>query len=319
MKNIVVLDGATLNPGDCSWSELEALGPCTVYDRTPPAKTVDRAKDAEIVLTNKTRLERGAIERLPALEYIGLLSTGCNAVDLDAARERGVPVTNVPAYGTESVAQLTFAHILNLVQRVAHHAQTVRDGRWSASDDFCYWDTPLIELSGLTLGVVGAGRIGRATARIARAFQMRVVAFDEVARADASETIEFASSLTDVVKAADILSLHCPLTDGNRRLVNAELLAMMKPSAFLINTSRGGLIDEQALADALNAGRIAGAGLDVLDEEPPAGGSPLFTAKNCFVTPHIAWATLAARRRLMAVAVDNVRSFLEGDVKNRVN
>lgn len=315
---IVVLDGYTLNPGDLSWGRLEALGECIVYDRTAPKDIVKRAGEAEIVLTNKTVLSADDIRRLTRLRYIGVLATGYNVVDVEAAGQRGIPLTNVPSYGTRSVAQMVFAHLLNLTQHVAHHAATVRDGRWAACPDFCYWDMPLLELAGLTLGIVGFGRIGRAVAELARAFGMKVIVHDVIVPAEMPEGCRMAE-LEDVFREADVLSLHCPLTPRTEKLVNAERLASMKPTAFLINTSRGPLIDEPALAEALNAGRLAGAGLDVLSTEPPMGDNPLLTAKNCYITPHIAWATRSARQRLLSIAIDNVAAFIAGRPQNVVN
>ncbi|NQT94568.1 MAG: D-2-hydroxyacid dehydrogenase [Lentisphaerae bacterium] len=315
---IVVLDGYTLNPGDLSWSELEALGDCTVHDRTPAGDTVARAEGAEIVLTNKTILARETLDALPALRYIGVLATGYNVVDADAARERHIPVTNVPTYGTRSVAQMVFAHVLNLTQQVAHHAHTVRDGKWSRSDDFCYWDVPLEELEGKAMGIVGYGRIGKSTAQLALAFGMHVFVHDPVTPWNLPVGIT-AMDLDTLFRESDIVTLHCPLTDDNAGFVNARMLEAMKPTAFLVNTSRGPLIDEAALAEALNTGCIAGAGLDVLSVEPPSEDNPLLQATNCFITPHIAWATKSARGRLLDTAVDNVRAFLEGTPKNVVN
>ncbi len=315
---IIVLDGYTLNPGDLSWAGLEALGDCTIHDRTSPEKTLARSGGAEILLTNKTVLTRETIEALPALRYIGVLATGHNVVDVDAARERHIPVTNVPTYGTRSVAQMVFAHVLNLTQQVAHHARTVRDGTWSRSEDFCYWDDPLEELEGKAMGIVGYGRIGKSTAQLALAFGMHVFVHDPVTPDNLPVGIT-AVDLDTLFRESDIVSLHCPLTDENAGFVNDRMLAAMKPTAFLVNTSRGPLIDEPALAGALNAGRIAGAGLDVLSVEPPAEDNPLLSAANCHITPHIAWATRSARSRLLAAAVDNVRAFLEGAPENVVN
>jgi len=315
---IVVLDGYTLNPGDLSWDDLKALGECAIYDRTPAEQTVPRAKAAQIVLTNKVVLDRETIEQLPEMKYIGVLATGYNVVDVEAARERGIPVTNVPTYGTDSVAQMVFAHLLNLTQHVAHQAQTVRDGRWAESPDFCYWDYPLIELKDLTLGIVGYGRIGRATGRLGRAFGMKIIAHDVAVKPEEHPDMEFVE-VDEVFRRADVVTLHCPLTPQTENLVNAERLALMKPTAFLINTSRGPVVDQRALADALNAGRLAGAGLDVLAVEPPERDNPLLTAKNCYITPHIAWATRSARARLMQTVVDNVTAFLEGRPQNVVN
>lgn len=316
--NILVLDGYTLNPGDLTWRALENLGHCTIHDHTPAEEVVARARQAQIVLTNKTELNAATLQALPELQYIAVLATGYNIVDVEAARAQGIPVSNVPTYGTESVAQMTFAHILNLAQHVGHHARTVQDGRWCSSRDFCYWDMPLVELSGLTLGLVGLGRIGRAVARIGLAFGTQVVAYDPVAQDDVLNGCTMVE-LDDVFRRSDVVSLHCPLTADNAGLVNAERLGLMKTTGILINTSRGALIDEQALAEALQAGRIAGAGLDVLAAEPPATDNPLLTTRNCYVTPHIAWATRAARQRLLDVAVQNVAAFLEGRPQNVVN
>ena len=314
---IVVLDGYTLNPGDLSWNELKSLGECEIYDRSPPDDVVPRAGDAEIVLTNKTVLTRDQIQNLPRLKYIGVLATGYNIVDVAAARERNVPVTNVPSYGTRSVAQHTFALLLELTQHVGHHARTVRDGCWTKSPDFCYWDHPLVELHNLTLGIVGFGRIGTAVGEIASAFGMKVLA-SRATRHSSPSAIHFVD-LETLFRQSDVVSLHCPLTPQTRNLVNPERLATMKPTAFLLNTSRGPLIDEPALAEALNSGRIAGAAVDVLSVEPPTADNPLLRAKNCLITPHIAWATRAARSRLMQIAVANVREFLNGRLQNVVN
>jgi len=318
MKRIIVLDGYTLNPGDLTWKDLEALGPCTVYDRTAPEDTVARAEDAEIVITNKTELSSDVIDRLANLKYIGVLATGYNVVDIEAARSRGILVTNIPAYGTESVAQMVFAHLLNLALHVGCHAQAVSSGKWSSCPDFCYWDTPLIELAGLTMGIVGFGRIGRATANAALAFGMKVIAYDIAAPADVPQGCRLVE-LDDVFRASDVVTLHCPLTAENKNIVNEQRLAMMKKTAFLINTSRGPLVDEQALAQALNNEKIAGAGLDVLSSEPPEMNNPLLTARNCFITPHISWATRAARERLLNAATNNVAAFLAGKPQNVVN
>jgi glycerate dehydrogenase len=316
--NIVVLDGYTLNPGDLTWKDLEALGPCKVYDRSAPEEVVPRAKDAEIILTNKTLLSSDTIKQLPKLKYIGVLATGYNIVDIDAARNIDIPVTNVPTYSTQSVAQIVFAHLLNLAHHAAHHAQTVRSGRWTSSPDFCYWDTPLIELAGLTMGIIGFGKIGQATAKLALAFGMNVIFYDIAKPSSTPEGCQPAG-MDYIFRTSDIISLHCPLTSDTKKIINTERLEMMKKTAFLINTSRGPLVDEQAVADALNNEKIAGAGLDVLSEEPPDESNPLLTARNCCITPHIAWATLAARKRLLQVAINNVASFLAGKPQNVVN
>lgn len=307
--NIVVLDGYTLNPGDLSWDALRELGSCEIYDRSAPDEIVPRSTSAEIVLTNKVKLNGEYISSVPTLKYIGVTATGYNIVDVAAARERKVIVTNVPTYGTQSVAQMTFALLLELTQHVGHHAQTVREGRWTRSPDFCYWDYPLIELDGLTLGIIGFGRIGKMVGQLAEAFGMKVLTYSRKQPVAEMETL---------FRQSDIISLHCPLTPQTEHLVNEKRLAWMKPTAFLLNTSRGPLIDESALAKALNEGRIAGAGLDVLAVEPPTADNPLLRAKNCLITPHIAWATRAARSRLMEAVVENVRAFLAGESKNVV-
>lgn len=316
--NIVVLDGYTLNPGDLSWDGFIALGPCEIYERCAPEEVVPRAAAAEIVITNKVAISREQIAKLPGLRYIGVTATGYNIVDAAAARERDILVTNVPTYGTRSVAQMTFALLLELTQHVGHHAQTVRAGRWTRSPDFCYWDYPLIELDGLTLGVVGFGRIGRAVTDLAQAFGMRVIVSSRHTLKDLPPDVADVE-LDELFSGSHVVSLHCPLTPQTKNLVNATRLARMKSTAFLLNTSRGALIDEDALTAALNSGQIAGAGLDVLTIEPPPASNPLLQAKNCLVTPHIAWATRAARARLMDTAVANVRAFLDGKPQNVVN
>ena len=278
--NIVVLDGHTLNPGDLHWDELNALGPCEIFDRTAPDQILPRAANAEIILTNKVILSREIIMALPKLRYLGMLATGVNVVDTAAARERGIPVTNIPGYSTHSVAQLTFALLLELTHHIGHHAQTVRAGRWSRNPDFCYADFPLLELAGLTFGVIGFGQIGHEVAKIARAFDLHIIIHSRTKPAQLPADIEFLP-LKEIFSRADIISLHCPLTPETKHLVDAPRLALMKPSAFLINTSRGPLVDEAALADALNTGRLAGAALDVLAVEPPNATNPLLNAKNC--------------------------------------
>ena len=315
---IVVLDGYTLNPGDLTWTELQSLGNCEIYDRSSLPEVLKRASGAEAVVVNKIVLSRETIFRLPHLKYIGVTATGYNIVDVEAAREREITVTNVPTYGTKSVAQMTLALLLELTQRVGHHAQTVREGRWTASPDFCYWDFPLVELDGLTIGIVGFGRIGRAVADLAAAFGMKVLAHSRNPRASVLASAQLVD-LETLFRQSDVISLHCPLTPETQHLVNAQRLSWMKPSAFLLNTSRGALIDETALAEALNSSRIAGAGLDVLSSEPPKAEHPLLHARNCLITPHIAWATRAARSRLMDIAVANIRVFLAGAPQNVVS
>jgi glycerate dehydrogenase len=314
---IVVLDGGTLNPGDLSWDALKAMGDCDVYENTPPELVVQRARGAHVAITNKIVLDRKVLEALADLRYIGVTATGYNIVDVQTARQRGVVVTNVPTYATQAVAQFAMALLLELCHHAGHHSRTVFDGRWAKSPDFCYWDFPLVELDGLTMGLVGLGRIGLATARLAQAFGMKTIAH-EIAPPPAAEGIEFVS-LDDLFKRSDVVSLHCPLTDQTRSLVNRQRLALMKPTALLINTSRGPLVNEADLAEALNAGSIAGAAVDVLSAEPPRQGSPLLSAKNCIITPHIAWAARSARQRLMNTAVANVRAFIEGKPVNVVN
>lgn len=317
MKKIVVLDGYAMNPGDLSFAGLEALGDCTVYDFTRPEEVIPRAQDAEMVLTNKTRLTAEMIAAMPKLEYIGVLATGYNNVDIEAARQRGIVVANVPAYSTASVAQLAFAHILNITMQVQHHSEEVHKGRWMCNRDFCFWDNTLIELEGKTIGLVGFGNTGQATAAIALGFGMKVLAYTSKSQDKLPEGVR-SVSLDELFNSSDIVSLHCPLTSETRGLVNAERIAQMKPTAILINTSRGPVVDEQALADALNAGWLYAAGVDVLSSEPPKADNPLLTAKNCYITPHIAWATKEARERLMAITTENVRAFLAGHPINDV-
>ena len=312
--DIVILDGFTTNPGDVSWAPVEACGRLTVFDRTAPADVAARAGDADVVLTNKTVLGRSEIEALPRLRMIGVLATGTNVVDSAAARERGIPVCNVPAYSTPGVVQATFALLLELTNRVGHHDATVRAGRWSACDDFCYWDGDLVELAGLTLGVVGYGRIGRGVAAVGRALGMHILANRRTAGGD-PECVD----LDTLFRESDVVSLHCPLTPDTQGLVDARRLGLMKPSAFLVNTARGALVDEAALAAALDAGRIAGAGLDVLSVEPPPPTNPLLRAKHCVITPHVAWATRNARRRLIETTAANLRGFAAGRLQNVVN
>ena len=315
---IVVLDGYTANPGDVSWEQIQELGECEIHDRTPEMEVAERARDAEVLLTNKAFVSRETIRALPKLRYIGVLATGFNIVDVEAAKERGIPVCNVPEYSTPNVAQLVFALILELTNRAGHHSDTVHAGRWSASQDFCYWDGSLIELHGLTLGLVGYGRIAQATAQIARAFGMSVLVTRRRKDSPPQAEVEFVE-LDRLFGESDILSLHCPLTPETKEMVNASRLGLMKRSAFLINTARGALVNEEDLAHALNEGRIAGAGLDVLSTEPPPASNPLLSAKNCVITPHIAWATRNARIRLLHVAAENIRAWIAGSPQNVVN
>ncbi|MEN9576017.1 MAG: hypothetical protein RL514_3872 [Verrucomicrobiota bacterium] len=314
---IVVLDGYTLNPGDLSWAALQALGTCEIHDRTPADQVAARCAGAEVVITNKALLPREVIGALPGLRFIAVTATGFNVVDAVAAKERGIPVSNVPLYGTRAVAQFTIALLLELCHRVGAHADSVRAGDWVKSADWCYARFPLLELDGLTFGVVGWGRIGQATAEIARALGMKVIAASRSPKPP-KDGVEFVDMDT-LFRRADVVSLHCPLTPETKNLVNVERLALMKPSAFLLNTSRGPLLDEAAVAAALNSGRIAAAGLDVLSTEPPKADNPLLTAKNCLITPHQAWAAKAARARLMETTVANVKAFLAGKPENVVN
>ena len=314
---IVVLDGYGLNPGDLSWSGWEALGELKVYDRTSPSELLERSEGAEVLITNKTLITANDMALLPELKYIGVLATGYNVVDIDEAKARGIVVTNIPAYSTASVAQMVFAHILNITQRVGYYADENVRGRWTNNADFCYWDTNLVELDGKKMGIVGYGNIGKATARIALAFGMEVLAYTSKDQKDLPQGVKKAT-LDELFAESDVISLHCPLTPDTKELVNANRLKTMKRSAILINTGRGPLINEQDLADALNEGRIAGAGLDVLSVEPSVAGNPLLSAKNCFITPHIAWATKEARTRLMEIAINNLRSYQEGNIINNV-
>ena len=315
---IVILDGRTLDQGEASWQGLAELGELVVHERTDPGDVVSRSFEADLLLTNKTPVTARDIERLPKLRYIGVLATGFDVVDVEAARRRGIPVTNVPVYGTDSVAQLTFALLLELCHGAGLHAEAVRAGDWSRSPDWCFWKTPLVELAGKTMGVVGFGRIGRRVARIAQAFGMRSVAHHPGRTGRPDEGIPWIG-LDDLLAVADVVSLHCPLTLDTSGMINAERLRRMKPTAFLLNTSRGKLIVERDLADALAAGRLAGAAVDVLSTEPPAPDNPLLAAPNCLVTPHLAWATREARARLLAVAVENAKAFLADAPRNVVN
>lgn len=314
---IVVLDGHTLNPGDLSWDALRTLGNVELHPRSTPEEIAPRLAQAEATLTNKVPLGPAVFEACPKLRYIGVTATGFNIVDIAAAKARNITVTNVPAYGTASVAQATIALLLELTNRVGHHADTVRAGRWNRCPDFCYWDHPLIELQGLKLGIIGFGRIGAAVAALAQAFGMEILV--QLRQPKSIPNGYRAVDLETLLRESDVVSLHCPLTDQTRHLLNAARLALMKRTAFLLNTSRGPLIDEAALAAALRAGQLAGAGLDVLAVEPPKDGNPLFDAPNCYLTPHFAWATQAARSRLMSVTVENLRRFLAGQPVNVVS
>ena len=314
---IVVLDGYAANPGDISWEPMQSLGQLVIYDRTKPQEVLERCNDADAVLTNKVVLNAETIARLPQLKYIGVLATGYNVVDVKAAAAQGIVVTNIPAYSTESVAQLTFAHILNIASRVGHYADANREGRWSHNPDFCYWDTPLMELNGKTMGIVGLGNIGMRVAQLALAFGMDVFAVTSKLRTDLPAGIQ-KTTLEGLLAVSDVLTLHCPLTEQTHHIINAETLALMKPSAMIINTGRGPLVDEQAVADALKNGHLLAYGADVMEQEPPRADHPLLSCPNAFLTPHIAWATFEARQRLMDIAVDNLQSFISGRPKNQV-
>lgn len=325
---IVVLDGFTLNPGDLSWNGLEGLGEATVYDRTPAELIVERSRGAEILLTNKTPLGENEFAQLPELKYIGVLATGYNVVDIENAKKRNIIVTNIPTYGTSSVAQMTFALILELCNHVQEHSNAVHRGDWSKSKDFCFWNYPLIELADKTIGIIGFGRIGQQVGKIAEAYGMNVLAYDPYKepyksnQTNKSEQNKCANfkwvELGELFRESDVVSLHCPLFPETKGIINKDSLDKMKKSAFLINTSRGPLVADKDLAEALNSGRIAGAGLDVLSEEPPEADNPLLSAKNCLITPHISWATYEARARLMNIAEDNLKAFIENKPINVV-
>lgn len=316
--NIVVLDGFTMNPGDLSWNELEKLGTLKVYDRTSPEQLLERAADAEAVLTNKTVLNAAALRNMPKLKYVGVLATGYNVVDIAVAKELGIVVTNIPAYSTESVAQMVFAHILNITHSVGRYAGEAHAGVWSRQADFSYTNSPLMELYGKRIGIIGFGNTGSATARIARAFGMEVLVYTSKPQSALPEGMTKAASVEEVFSNSDIVSLHCPLNDKTAEIVNAHHLSLMKESAILINTGRGGLVNENDLAEALKAHRIKAAGLDVMVNEPPMENNPLMGLDNCFITPHIAWSTYEARTRLMNQTVMNLKSFIEGKIINNV-
>ncbi len=315
---IVILDGYTENPGDLSWSGLEALGELTVYDRTPPEQVADRIGDAEIVILNKTPLPREMLDRCPNVRYIGVLATGYNIVDVQAAKERGIPVCNIPTYGTDAVGQFAIAMLLEICHHVAHHDAAVHEGRWESCPDWCFWDYPLIELAGKTMGIIGFGRIGRTTGRIARALGMQVVACDSI-ETDEGREIGRYLPLEELFACSDVIALHCPLFPETQGIINRGTIAKMKDGVILLNNSRGPLIVEQDLADALNSGKVYAAGLDVVSTEPIRGDNPLLKAKNCLITPHISWAPKESRQRLMGIAVESLRAFLDGKPINVVN
>ena len=318
---IVVLDGYTVNPGDLSWEGLAALGELTVYDRTPPndeEEIIRRIGDAELVFTNKTSVTRRVMEACPRMRFLGVLSTGYNTVDVDCARELGIPICNVPGYGTASVSQFSIALLLELCHHIGHHDQTVHQGRWEKSEDFCYWDYPLIELDGKTLGIIGFGRIGRAEGRVAKALGMDVLAADPFPTGEGREIAEYVDLYT-LLARSDVVSLHCNLTPENTGLINRNTIAGMKDGALLINNARGQLIVEQDVAEALNSGKLGGAAVDVVSTEPIKPDNPLLQAKNCIITPHISWAARESRQRIMDATAENIRAFLSGKPQNVVN
>jgi glycerate dehydrogenase len=316
---IVVLDGYTLNPGDLTWSGLEKFGEVVLYDRTPRDKIYERSVDADILFTNKTPLDGAVLNKLPSLKYIGVLATGYNVIDTETAKKNHVVVSNVPAYGTTSVVQMTFALLLELCLHVQQHSDSVKQGQWADSADFCYWNHPLVELAGKTMGIIGFGNIGEGVGDVATAFGMNIIGTSSQ-RTDQSHRKNFRwIDIPELLEESDVVSIHCPLLPNTKGLINKESLRKMKRSAFLLNTSRGPIILDQDLADALNEGVIAGAGLDVLSVEPPSKDNPLFKAKNCIITPHIAWATKEARARLMDIAISNLSAFLSGNPINVVN
>ncbi len=315
---IVMLDAYTTNPGDLSWDNFKELGDLTVYDRTPADKIIDSAKDADIVITNKTPITKDIIDCLPNLKFIALMSTGYNIVDYIYLKEKGIPVANIPSYSTDAVAQLVMSFILELSMNVGLHTESVKKGDWSACADFCYWKTPLMELAGKTLGIFGLGKIGRAVAERAKAFGMNIVAYVPRIHGDEPEYIKILP-LEKMLNVSDIVSMHCPLTPETEDIVNEDFIANMKDGAFFINTSRGNVVNESALANALNTKKLGGAGLDVLSSEPPTKDNPLLSAKNCFITPHIAWASFETRKRLVSILYNNIKSFIDGKPQNVIN
>ena len=315
---IVVLDGYTENPGDLSWGELEKLGELTVYDRTPADKVVERIGDAEVVFTNKTPITRAVMEACSNLKFISVLATGYNVVDYKAARELGIPVTNIPTYGTAAVGQFAIALLLEICHHVDHHSKAVHEGRWESNPDWCFWDYPLIELAGKTMGIIGLGRIGQTTGRIAKALGMRVIAKENFPTEEGAKIAEYVD-LDTLLSEADVIALHCPLFPETEGIINKDTIAKMKDGVIIINNSRGPLVVEQDLADALNSGKVYAAGLDVVSTEPIKGDNPLLTAKNCIITPHISWAPKESRQRIMDAAVENLKAFIAGSPINVVN
>jgi len=314
---IVILDGYTINPGDLNWNGIKDLGECLIYDYTPPETTVERSKKAEAILTSKVIFNKEVIEQLPALKYIGVLATGYNVIDTEVTKQAGITVTNIPAYSTESVAQMVFSHILHFVQNISVHSESVKRGDWAESIHFSYHLTPQIELAGKTLGIIGFGQIGEAVAKIGLAFGMKVIYNNRSKKRTSLKA--FQVDLDTLFMKSDFISINCPLTEDNKEFINSSAINKMKAGAFLINTGRGQLINERDLADALNEGRIAGAGLDVLSTEPPKSDNPLIHAKNCWITPHIAWATFEARQRLINIATENLKAFMDGNPVNVVS
>lgn len=315
---IVMLDAFTTNPGDLSWDDFKELGDLTIYDRTPSDKIIERANEADILITNKTPITKEIIDCLPNLKFIALMSTGYNIVDYVYLKEKGIPVSNIPSYSTDAVAQLVMSFILELAMNVGLHSESVKSGEWSACSDFCYWKSPLTELTGKTLGIFGLGKIGKAVAERAKAFGMNIVAYTPRIHGNEPEYIKLVS-LDEMLNLSDIISMHCPLTPETEGVVNKEFISKMKDGAYFINTSRGTVVDEYALADALNTGKIGGAGLDVLSTEPPKKDNPLLSAKNCFITPHIAWASYETRKRLVSILYGNINAFIDGKPQNVIN
>ena len=315
---IVILDGYTENPGDLSWEEFEKLGELKVYDRTPVEKTIDRIGDADIVLVNKAPVSRETLEACKNIKYIGVLATGYNIVDVEAAREKGILVSNIPSYGTDAVGQFAIALLLEICHHIGHHAQAVKEGRWENNDDWCFWDYPLIELAGKTMGIIGLGRIGRTTGKIAKALGMNVIAYDDYENDQGREIAEYVD-LDVLLKDSDVICLHCPLFPSTQGIINKDTIAKMKDGVIIINNSRGPLIVEEDLADALNSGKVYAAGVDVVSSEPIKPDNPLLSAKNCIITPHISWAPKESRQRLMDIAADNLKAFIKGEPINIVN
>ncbi|MBQ2775031.1 MAG: D-2-hydroxyacid dehydrogenase [Clostridia bacterium] len=316
---IVILDGHTTNPGDLSWDFLKEFGEFTVYDRTPVDKIIERALGYDIIITNKTPISADVMAQLPDLKFIALLSTGFNVIDIDFAKQRGIPVSNVPSYSTAAVAQLVFAFLLEHSNKVSVHNEAVKNGEWSNCQHFCFWKTPLSELQGKTIGIIGYGQIGREVAKIAEAFGMNILAHSRSSTPNTTEGKTKFVELDELLKNSDFVSLHCPLTPQTEKMVNKDFIAKMKPSAFLVNTSRGPVVDEDALAEALKNGKLAGAGVDVLSTEPPAADNPLLSCDNCLITPHVAWAGLETRKRLIEILKGNIKAFIDGNPRNVVN